>query len=401
SMRKYELRTSNARMEYEQARGSAPAHPDQRALAEVFTSVSLLGPPMSDTLLELVCHLFSPEEAAVARYLPFYLPKPIETIARRALTRPEEIREIVLRLAERRVIYSNSRGYALLPLIPGMFEYLLMDGRDTPWHRRYAQLIVDLFGTGYSSRYNTSPSPLIRTIPIQTAVEEESRVVDADLMSEMIACHDRLAVLNVCQCRQSLLFVGHECSRSSPQDGCLVFGSFAESTVESGSGRFVSREEMRDIVQERWENNLVFMSANLVPTSSNAICTCCDCCCHYLESINTFKGRMSLAPPHFLALVDESSCTSCGKCVKVCNTHAHSIEDRVHTYNHENCIGCGLCVTACPVHAITLAENPDYRPPSRSWLHHGLRILPGSVLSAMKIKLTSSFESIKAGRKKP
>ncbi|MGC9325723.1 MAG: ATP-binding protein [Desulfomonilia bacterium] len=366
-------------------------HQEQIKLAEVFTSVSLLGPPMCDTLLDLVCHLFSPEEASIARYLPFYLPKSLERIARKARRRPEEIRELLSRLAERRVIYSNSRGFALLPLIPGMFEYLLMDGRDTPWHRRYAQLIIDLFGTGYSSRYNTSPSPLIKNIPIQTAIEGESRVVDADLMSEMIDSHDRLAVLNVCQCRQSHMFVGHECSRSGPDDGCLVFGTFAESTVETGSGRSVSREEMKEIVQDRWEKNLVFMSANLLPSSSNAICTCCDCCCHYLESINKFNGRMSLAPSHFLAQVDENACTSCGRCVQVCTTHAHTVEDRVHTYIEENCIGCGLCVRACPVNAISLKDNPAYRPPSKSWLHHGLRILPRSFLSAMKIKLTDSF----------
>ena len=359
-------------------------HPDQIKLAQIFTSVRLFGPPMSQALMELVCHLFSPEEASVAKHLPFYLPGSLEKIARRAGRNPQEIGAILNVMAQRKVILSTEKGYSLMPLIPGMFEYLLMDGSDSPWHRRYGQLITSLFETGYTRRYSTTPSPVIRNIPVQSVIEHTSRVVDSDLMSEMIDMHDKLAVLNVCQCRQSNAFSGHVCSRSSPEDGCLVFGSFAESTVEQGSGRFVSREEMHDIVEERWGKNLVFMSANVKPESPNAICTCCDCCCHYMKAVNLFDGGVSLAPPHFLAEVNESLCNNCGKCTRVCNTHAHSIKDKLHHYDSEKCIGCGLCVGACPKHAITMMENPAYKAPSRNWIHHGIRILPASILATIR-----------------
>jgi len=360
------------------------ADPAQIELAKIFTSVRLFGPPMSEQLIELVCHLFNPQEADVARYLPFYLPKSVAKIARRARRNPDEIQIILDTLAQRRVIFSTEKGYFLLPLMPGMFEYLLMDGRDTPWHRRYGQLITSLFSTGYTRGYSTTSSPIIRNIPVETAVEPLNRIVDSDLMSEMIASHEKLAVLNVCQCRQSHMFSGHECKRSGPEDGCLVFGSFAESTVENGNGRFVSKEEMHDIVLDRWEKNLVFFSANIEPSSPNAICTCCDCCCHYMKAVNLFDGGVSLAPPHFFAHVDESLCNSCGKCTKVCNTHAHTIRDKTHFFALEKCIGCGLCVDACAQKAVTMRENPDYRHPSKNWVHHGLRILPASVMAAVR-----------------
>ncbi len=363
-------------------------HPHQQMLAKIFTSVRLMGPPMSEKLLELVCHLFSPEEACIAIHLPFYLPKSLEKIARRARKSPDAIRQNLEVMAQRRVIYGSEEGYSLLPLIPGMFEYLLMDGRDSPWHRRYAQLINGLYATGYTSEYSTRPSPLIRNIPVETVIESTNRVVDSDLMSEMIEAHDKLAVLNVCQCRQSHIFSGHECKRSGATDGCLVFGSLAEVSVERRSGRFVSREEMRDIVQDRWEKNLVFMSANLVPASTNAICTCCDCCCHYIESVNRFGGRVSLAQPHFIAAVDESACNSCGRCAKVCNTYAHRVKDKQHVYDSAECIGCGLCVKACPKKAVSMRENSDYSPPSKSWLHFGLRIMPAGILSQIRVAMS-------------
>jgi len=62
-------------------------------------------------------------------------------------------------------------------------------------------------------------------------------------------------------------------------------------------GRPVSREQMREIVAERQEKNLVFMTGNIPPAKSNVICTCCDCCCHFIQMFRPESGRMSLVPP--------------------------------------------------------------------------------------------------------
>jgi ferredoxin len=103
-----------------------------------------------------------------------------------------------------------------------------------------------------------------------------------------------------------------------------------------------------------------------------------------MKAVNLFDGGVSLAPPHFLACVDESLCNNCGKCSKVCNTHAHTISDKTHFFAIEKCIGCGLCVDACAQKAVTMKENPNYKAPSKNWLHHGLRILPASVMAAVR-----------------
>lgn len=361
-------------------------HAEHVKLAKVFGSVWLFGPPLGDELLELVSHLFTPREAGLAVHLPYYIPRSVNTIARRAKMPPGEVREVLDAMAEKRVVLRSKQRYALLPLIPGMFEYMLADGRDTPWHRRYAGLINELFATGYTSRYSTETSPMIRNIPLQSAVEQKSRVIDADLMSKMIASHEHMAVLNVCQCRQSRRLSGGSCLRASPEDGCLVFGSFALSAVKGGTGRMVSREEMRSIVRDRWGKNLVFMAANLEPSNPNAVCTCCDCCCHYIEYINRFGGRVSLAQPHFLARVNEDACTDCGMCADACNTHAHVLSNGSHAYDREKCIGCGLCVESCPAQAIVMEENPAHDAPSRNWVSFWLRILPAGILCAFRAR---------------
>jgi NAD-dependent dihydropyrimidine dehydrogenase PreA subunit len=145
---------------------------------------------------------------------------------------------------------------------------------------------------------------------------------------------------------------------------------------------------MKDIVAERWEKKLVFMTGNVAPGNSNAICTCCDCCCHGLEAVNHFHSAGILAAPHFLARVDEARCNNCGKCARACNTYAHTWENKKHQYDPAKCIGCGNCVSVCKELAISMAENPSYKPPSKSFTTLGLKLLPATAWSGLRAKLS-------------
>ncbi|MDY6904411.1 MAG: 4Fe-4S binding protein [Thermodesulfobacteriota bacterium] len=363
------------------------ASKEQIKLARVISSVRLAGPPMSDELMRLVCHLFTPEEADVARKLPFFNPRPLSVIARRTRKPAQSIEPLLATMAEKRVIYRSRKGYALFPLVPGMFEYMLINGVDSPWHRRFAELFHDLFATGYIGHYTGTPVPATRTIPLQAPVDHQSRVVNKGFMAEMIDCHDRFAVANVCQCRQVQRFRGEACKRADHTDGCLVFGSFADGLIKAKSGRYVEKAEMREIVAERWEKGLVFFTANVSAKSPNAICTCCDCCCHFLETVNHYQGKNLVAPPEVIAVVDEVKCNHCGRCIKACNTHAHRISNKTHFYDAEKCIGCGLCVSACPENAITMQENPGYKSPAGNFGVLGAKLMPAVTTTALKVKI--------------
>lgn len=359
--------------------------PEHHRLARVFSSVWLMGPPLTDELLRLIAHLFSPEEARIARHLPYYVPRSARTISRRAGRPVEEVIPLLDAMSRRKVIVrAGKKGYALIPLIPGMFEYLLMDGADTPWRRRYAELINSLYSTGFMKRYSTTPVPALRFIPAEEAVSSKNCLIDSDLMSKMIDAHEHMAVIKVCQCRQSKAFEGKPCRKAAPEDGCLVFGSFARGVARDGTGRTVSREEMRRIVSDRWDKNLTFWAVNVEPSQPNFICTCCDCCCHLIESINHFNGRVCAAEPHFLADMDNGLCLDCGMCVEACNTLAHEMAGKEHRFVQERCIGCGLCVGVCPEGAVIMKENPGFRPPSRSWLSLGTRLLPAGLLATAR-----------------
>lgn len=363
------------------------AHEEQVKLARVYTAIRLAGPPLNEELVRLVCHLFTPEEAGVARKLPFFTPRPLSVIARKARKPAEAIAPVLEAMAGKRVILRAEKGYALLPLVPGMFEYMLVNGVDTPWHREFARLFNQLFATGYVEHYTRTFAPATRIIPLQPPVDQQNMVVTASLMDEMIDCHDRFAVAGVCQCRQVRRFVGNECQRADNTDGCLVLGRFADALIKADSGRYVEKTEMREIVAERWEKGLVFFTGNVSPESPNVICTCCDCCCHFIETVNHYQGRNIVAPPALTAVVDEDICNHCGRCIKACNTHAHTLSDKTHCFDAEKCIGCGLCVSACPQGAIAMCENPEYRAPSKNFATLGAKLMPAVTATALRVKI--------------
>lgn len=360
------------------------AHPSQVKLAKVMSSVRLLGPPFDEKLVRLVAHLFSPEEAEVARKLPFYYPQSLRMISMRTLTAREKILPLLRSMADRKVILRTGGGYSLLPLIPGMFEYMLIGGADTPWHREYARLLAEVYTTGYIRNYSKVNLPVVKNIPVNIEIPNASRIAGNDSVAEMIEAHEELAVANVCQCRQTIRFMDGECARSSPEDGCLIFGRFAAGSIRGGTARRVSRAEMREVVADRREKNLVFLTANITAENPNAICTCCDCCCHFLESVNHYGSKTLMAPPPFLARVDESLCNNCGRCVKACNTFAHTLENKIHSYSIDKCIGCGLCVGVCKKGAISMEPNSLYRPPARGFASLGISMMPRTAISGLR-----------------
>jgi NAD-dependent dihydropyrimidine dehydrogenase PreA subunit len=367
------------------------AHPAYIELAQMFSAVKIMGPPMSEKLVELISHLFSLEEAHLCKHLSFIFPKTIQQVARKTGSSPDETAALLTVMEKKRVIIAVQKRFMLYPLIPGAFEHILMTGDNTAWHHAYAELINDLFNTGYLREYFTRPTNAIRNIPVQHAIENKSYVADSDLLSALLDSHSTFAVLNVCACRQSMHMTGHTCKRAAPEDGCLLFGDFSISTVANGNGRHVSKNEMKDIIADRLNKNLVFLTSNVVPSVQTGICTCCDCCCRALGIHNEFSQNL-LAPSHFIADIDESLCNNCGRCVTVCNTHAHYIDNKKHGFLQKNCIGCGNCAMVCKKNAIRLIENRFYRKPSQSYFRLIAQMIPSVILMGTRLKLKRYFK---------
>ncbi len=57
------------------------------------------------------------------------------------------------------------------------------------------------------------------------------------------------------------------------------------------------------------------------------------------------------------AVIDQSTCISCGKCVELCRFDAIESSNGIFAVKPIGCEGCGVCVAFCPVEAISFPQS--------------------------------------------
>jgi Pyruvate/2-oxoacid:ferredoxin oxidoreductase delta subunit len=160
---------------------------------------------------------------------------------------------------------------------------------------------------------------------------------------------DHIAVLD-CPCRAAR---EHPCL---PMDVCLIVGEpFASFTVEHQPkhARWVTSEEAQAIIQAEDARGHVHHAffKDAMMGRFYAICNCCTCCCGAMQAQRS--GTPMLASSGYVAQVDETNCTQCGKCSRTCPFDAIHI-DGAAVIDLEQCMGCGICVGQCRQKAIEL-----------------------------------------------
>jgi len=364
-----------------------------RDLAYRLASPVLMGPPLCDELVALVEHAFTEEEAACARRLGVFRGRSAAAVARAEGQPLETIEPILDRLAFTRRLISASgspprRRYRLMPLMPGMFEMVLISESPdsiSPWHRRFAELFEALFETGYMLDYQQQGQPFVRFLPVAGALGAHPAALPADRLEAVLERFDTFGV-GYCQCRTSSLVAGHGCDR--PIEVCTVMGQWAKQGIEDGWLRPVSKQDVLAIKHNAEAHGLVTWVMNVESTQGQASCSCCGCCCKAMRMVNEYSAPGAIAPPHFMPHFDAQACTHCGRCARNCPMGAITVDTQARSLAHEpaRCIGCGLCLVACPTQkAIRLEPVPDYRLPYKSWLRMILSTAPRAVRTTWRV----------------
>ena len=196
-------------------------------------------------------------------------------------------------------------------------------------------------------------------------------------------------------CRNARRLYG-EGSGEIQDDCCIGLGDFADYLVETGKGRYITREEVLQICQRAEENGYVHQVTNI--DGSDKIFGLCNCdlgVCFALRTSQYFNTP-NLSASAYRAHVDKDNCVACGKCVEVCPAGAVKLGQKLCTKNGEveypkqelptglkwgkdkwnpdyvtdnrkNCheSGTAPCKTACPAHIaiqgyIKLAKEGRY-----------------------------------------
>lgn len=360
------LKTVKARNRSDYA-GVAPAILD---VAEVYASPKLAGPPLCDELIALMVHVFTEEEASVARHIGPRARETAESVAAAAHRPVEEVRPILERLAnEKRILLSYDSGegkrYTNLPLSAGSFEMVLMRPSMetiTDWHRRFCELFAALWETGYGVDYWGKGRAAVKYLPIGQTIESQPMALPTDKLEALFDRYDIFAV-TLCQCRMVEELVGRGCGRE--KENCMAMGLPAARLIQLGRFRRIEKREAIEIKMRAEAQGLVSWITARDPELGASCCSCCGCCCHMMRTITEFNMPGMIAPPHFVPKVDFQTCNYCGKCALACPMGAIKVDVRnsIYYYDSKRCVGCAQCAVACSkLKAVEMVPVPDYEP---------------------------------------
>lgn len=328
------------------------------------------GAPESGHFDGILKTLFTPDEAALAVHMKFR-PQPAAKIASVAGCDEQKAVGLLESMADKGIVFSrdkdNVRGYALLPTVPGLFEFPFMRGDKTPMHDRLAKLWAAYHEEALGNEFAGSKTPFARIIPVEQTVDAQNEVMPYEALSEMLKLSTDFAVAN-CACRATM----DRCEK--PRELCLMFDQAAQFLVSRGLARPISRQEAMAVLALAEKEGLVHTTNNS-GDRLNFVCNCCSCCCTILRGLTELSNPNAFAKSRWLAKVDENFCIGCGVCEEErCPMEAILLEDGIASVDEGRCIGCGLCVSACETRAISMKPRPGAIEPPATMAQMGLAI---------------------------
>jgi len=320
-----------------------------------------VGFPETESKIEirLLKQLFTEEEAGFFVLLHPMMESPAD-VAKRLKRNPDEVAELMEQMAKKGLLFrlrKNDRvRYAAVPYVVGIFEFQVKS-----MDKALARDNEDYFEKAFLQNLQSFKTPVLRTIPINRQIVADWPIAPYEDVLQIVENQEKIVITN-CVCRTQTRLAGGDCDK--PTENCFMFGSHADYYAENGMGRYITREEAKQIVIKNEEAGLVMQPFN--SQKVGGMCSCCGDCCGMLRSLKKQPNPAEAVQSNYYAQVDEELCTGCETCVDRCQMEAIDVVDGISTILLNRCIGCGLCVTTCPVEAIQLikkSEDQLYEPP--------------------------------------
>lgn len=206
---------------------------------------------------------------------------------------------------------------------PGAMENTVMTTEMTDTYPETAtafkNYILDLqkMITGFVPMGNA----LMRAIPVETAIQNETRKVKYEEVSYWLdKVGDSIGVAE-CECRK-LREMTAEGTGDLRGDWCIQIGKHAESAIRAGKARRITREEAEAILKRAEELGYVHQLSNIDgPDFSVFICNCGWQDCMALKT-SWYTSSPNLNASNYRAHVSEKNCVACGACVEICPQNA-------------------------------------------------------------------------------
>ena len=315
--------------------------------------------------IKLLKLLFTPEQAK-ATLCVTRQPESVDRIHERANPEEltiEELERVLYETAGRGLLFlrdvDGTKHYKVIPYIVGFYETQVFN--LTPEFRAASGAYM---ADGGGSAMADIKVPIMRTVPVEQSIEADLHVSNYDDIKVLVEQSEEPVVVFECICRKHSELDGHPCEKATLKESCMAFGAFAETYLEFGKGRQVSKAEALEVLRQSEADGLVFQPSNT--QHAEYICSCCGCCCGMLMMQKMHPHPLEIWGSNHFVEVDPDTCTGCETCVEACQVGAMKFneDDGVSVADLNRCIGCGVCVSVCPTEAITLRKkDPEVAPP--------------------------------------
>ncbi|MEN8006971.1 MAG: 4Fe-4S dicluster domain-containing protein [Candidatus Krumholzibacteriota bacterium] len=328
------------------------------------------GAPPSRLLNRILALLMNEREASLLSLLPIK-PFTAEKAAKAWKLPPARARAILEELAGRALLVDIERRgesiYALPPPMAGFFEFSLMRTRGDLDQKALSELFHQYLNVeeDFVKALFTEGETQLGRVFVQEPVlssDQAAHVLDYERATEVINTASHIGV-GMCYCRHKMQHLDRACD--APLDICMTFNGSAESLIKHGHVRKIEAAECLDLLDEACGHGLVQFGEN-VQRRVSFICNCCGCCCEAMIAARRFAHLHPIHTSNYLAEVDVTDCTGCGKCVEACPVEALSLvsanepvrpKKKAARLEADVCLGCGVCVRACGQESIRMAPR--------------------------------------------
>ncbi len=274
--------------------------------------------------------------------------------------------------------------YELPIFVPGSAEFMMMQDPLTekfPQLATFFNLMTQLPLGGITQMVPPGGAGIgMHTIPVEKAISMENESVPVEHLSRWIDMYDKFGV-GQCSCRKQQAMRG-EGSGEICGEFCISLGDMAEYMDDRGIGRYITKEEVYEILERAERHGYVHQITNIDGEGKIvAICNCAPGVCNALRTSQLYNTP-NMSASAYRAHVETDKCVACGKCVEVCPVGAAKLGQKLcqkdgspviypktelpdakkwgvekWNYNYRedakiNCYDTGTapCKTACPVH---------------------------------------------------
>lgn len=335
--------------------------------------------PKHKAATEMLRSIFSEEEVKLLRvFEKTNEPLSIEKISELSGAPKEKVTKIFNDMAYKGKVLKAGNSFAIMPFVPGLFEFYFTHNRDSPDRmQRAAKAYRELFyagqpfelSAGKYTLYRVIPAiePVKKTLEINKSIPVEHQVLPFEVLKDYLSKANVFAVVP-CSCRNAAKHAGHPCKKTD-ENFCVTTGLLAMSTLAQGVGRKVSLDGLLEIMKKAEKAGLVHETMNSQDTSM-FICNCCPDCCGFLKSVKEFQNYNAITKSNFSPKIDDNACKKCETCMKICPMeaiyhhwpHSEDSSDDKMVIRDNLCIGCGVCASNCPNNAISLEKVRNVVP---------------------------------------